>query len=166
MGPSGSVRALYEHCTQRLGPAPSASAVELAHAAGDFQGEQHATPSRRRRASSPARPGRTVPAGSPRQDDRLGEVVVVRVAGCCRDLGDRPGTFPGPAVSTNLLHDSEELDRRDAGHETSGAAVHAIRSHGHCRAPQAGRRPLLKREGIGICTPIRTLREQTPQRLR
>ena len=38
VGPSGSVRALYEHCTQRLGPAPSASAVELAHAAGDFQG--------------------------------------------------------------------------------------------------------------------------------
>ena len=31
-------RTLYEHCTQRLGPAPSASAVELAHAAGDFQG--------------------------------------------------------------------------------------------------------------------------------
>ena len=69
-----------------------------------------------------------------------------------RSRGRRLGTFRGPAVSTNLLHDSEELDRRDAGHETSGSAVHVIRSHGHCRAPQAGRRPMLKREGIGICT--------------
>ena len=69
-----------------------------------------------------------------------------------RSRGRGPGAFRGPAVSTNLLHDSEELDRCDAGHETSGAAVHVIRSHGHCRAPQAGRWPMLKRQGIGICT--------------
>ena len=86
--------------------------------------------------SSPARPGRAVPARSPRQDDRLGEVVVVRVAGCRRDLRDavrvRFGDLPSRPT---LLHVSEELARRDAGHETSGAAVHVIRSHGHCRAP-------------------------------
>ena len=66
-----------------------------------------------------------------------------------RSRGRRPGPFRGPAVSTDLLHDSKELNRCDAGHETSGAAVH---SHGHCRAPQAGRWPMLKRQGIGICT--------------
>ena len=53
--------------------------------------------------SSPARPGRTVPARSPRQDDRLGEVVVVRVAGCRRDLGDavrvRFGDLPSRPTS-------------------------------------------------------------------
>ena len=104
-------------------------------------------------SSSPARPGRAVPARSPRQDDRLGEVVVVRVAGCRRGLRDAARVRFGdlPSRST-LLHDSQEPAQRDAGHETSGAAVHVIRSHGHCRAPQAGRRPMLKRERIGICT--------------
>ena len=47
--------------------------------------------------------GRTVPARSPREDDRLGEVVVVRVAGCRRDLGDavrvRFGDLPSRPTS-------------------------------------------------------------------
>ena len=94
-------------------------------------------------------------------------IYVVRVAGCRRGLRDAAeDPFRGSAVSTNLLHDSQELARRDAGHESSGAAVHVIRSHGHCRAPQAGRRPMLKCEGIGICTLLCTLREQTPPKPR
>ena len=47
--------------------------------------------------------GSNVPARSPRQDDRLGEVVVVRVAGCRRDLGDavrvRFGDLPSRPTS-------------------------------------------------------------------
>ena len=115
-------------------------------------------------ASSPARPGRMVPARSTRQDDRLGEVVVVRVAGCRRDLGDAVRVrFGGPAVSTNLLHDSEEL----------GPAMPAMRRRARrftsfARTDTAVPRP--SREAADAETrkgrdlhPMCTLREQTPR---
>ena len=118
-------------------------------------------------SSSPARPGRVVPARSPRQDDRLGEVVVVRVAGCRRGLRDAARVRFGdlPSRST-LLHDSQELARRDAGHETSGAAVHVIRSHGHCRAPASREAADAETREDRDLHPICTLREQTPRRPR
>ena len=111
--------------------------------------------------------GSSGPARSPRQDDRLGEVVVVRVAGCRRGLRDAARVRFGdlPSRST-LLHDSQELARRDAGHETSGAAVHVIRSHGHCRAPASREAADAETREDRDLHPICTLREQTPRRPR
>ena len=61
-------------------------------------------------------------------DDRLGEVIVVRVAGCRRDLADsvrvRPCDLP---FRPTLLDDPEEIAGRDANHEAAGTVVHAIR---------------------------------------
>ena len=117
--------------------------------------------------SSPARPGRAVPARSPRQDDRLGEVVVVRVAGCRRDLRDavrvRFGDLPSRLT---LLHVSEELARRDAGMRRRARRFTSF-------APTDTVVRLQSREAADAETrkdrdlhPIRTLREQTPWRWR
>ena len=71
-------------------------------------------------------PGRAVPARSPRQDDRLGEVVVVRVAGCRRGLRDaarvRFGDLPSrPTLLPRSLPGAMPAMRRRARRFTSFA---------------------------------------------
>ena len=106
-------------------------------------------------SSSPTRPGRAVSLGRLGKMIAWGEVVVVRVAGCRRDLRDAVRVRFGdlPSRPTALLHDSEELARRDAGpwDVGRGGSRHSLARTLPC-AGKAGRRPMLKRKGIGICT--------------
>ena len=85
-------------------------------------------------SSSPARPGRAVPARSPREDDRLGEVVVVRVAGCRRGLRDaarvRFGDLPSrPTLLPRSLPGAMPAMRRRARRFTSFARTDTAAPH-------------------------------------
>ena len=88
-----------------------------------------------------------------RRQQRLhAALVVVRVAGCRRDLGDAVRALFGnlPSRPTSCMIPRSWTGAMPAMRRRAGRSRHSLARTLPC--PRAGRWPMLKRQGIGICT--------------